>query len=159
MPASKSRDGTGSLPDKPGCSLRQGRDRALATKPSERCPHTAPTFSGPCIWTICFFCCNLNISRPPTQIPDPHDLRHTCLWTHQTPKPRPSDIGSTGPGQKGLRTHPTPDPADPGPSDPDPTSFVPTALKTWHSGQKPKHHNVLACGQCVSPVVSVLSYV
>ena len=102
------------------------------------------------------FCCNLNISRPPTQIPDPHDLRHTCPWTHQTPEPRPSDIGSTGPGQKGLRTHPT---ADPGPSDPDPTSFVPTALRTWHTGQKPKHHNVLACGQCVSPVVSVLSYV
>ena len=157
MPASKSRDGTGSLPDKPGCSLRQGRDRALATKPSERCPHTAPTFSGPCIWTICFFCCNLNISRPPTQIPDPHDLRHTCPWTHQTPEPRPSDIGST-------RTEGTSDPPDPGPSRPwalGPRPDVLCAYSTQDMAHRPKtkHHNVSACGQCVSPVVSVLSYV
>ena len=141
LPASKSRDQTGSLPDKPGCSLRQGRDRALATKPSERCPHTAPTFSGPCIWTICFFCCNLNISRPPTQIPDPHDLRHTCPWTHQTPEPRPSDIGST-------RTEGTSDPPDPrtqrtlGPRTP---TRRPLCLQHSGHGTQAKNQNTIMC--------------
>ena len=141
LPASKSRDQTGSLPDKPGCSLRQGRDRALATKPSERCPHTAPFFSGPCIWTICFFCCNLNISRPPTQIPDPHDLRHTCPWTHQTPEPRPSDIGST-------RTEGTSDPPDPrtqqtlGPRTP---TRRPLCLQHSGHGTQAKNQNTIMC--------------
>ena len=140
LPASKSRDGTGSLPDKPGCSLRQGRDRAPATKPSERCPHTAPTFSGPCKWTICVFC-YLNISSPPTQIPDPHDLRHTCLWTHQTPKPRPSDIGST-------RTEGTSDPPDPrtqqtlGPRTP---TRRPLCLQHSGHGKQAKNQNTIMC--------------
>ena len=116
-------------------------DRALATKPSERCPHTAPTFSGPCIWTICFFCCNLNISRPPTQIPDPHDLRHTCPWTHQTPEPRPSDIGST-------RTEGTSDPPDPrtqqtlGPRTP---TRRPLCLQHSGHGTQAKNQNTIMC--------------